>query len=185
MSRLVNVGDVFNRLTVVSHSHTDSHPRKFWLCKCTCGGEIVTHSGSLRSGNTKSCGCLAKEVKAAKRKPNNHGEIYAVIAGYKRHALRRNKSFGLEYDDVVSLVSGNCFYCGQSPGNTKKTKNTISALVYNGIDRVDNSLGYEIGNVVTCCKVCNRAKGDLSVKDFLLWVKSISAWAEQWGGLVI
>lgn len=32
-----------------------------WLCKCDCGNEIATLAGSLRSGETRSCGCLQKE----------------------------------------------------------------------------------------------------------------------------
>jgi hypothetical protein len=31
-------------------------------CLCKCGGVIVTRLGSLKSGNTKSCGCLQKEI---------------------------------------------------------------------------------------------------------------------------
>lgn len=35
-----------------------------WLCKCDCGQTIEVNSGSLLSGNTKSCGCLSKELSA-------------------------------------------------------------------------------------------------------------------------
>jgi len=31
------------------------------VCSCECGGETVTTSNDLQSGNTKSCGCLALE----------------------------------------------------------------------------------------------------------------------------
>jgi hypothetical protein len=42
---------------------------------------------------------------------------------------------------------------------------------YNGLDRVDNGKGYEIDNVVPCCKECNYAKCDRTQKDFVNWVK--------------
>ena len=32
-----------------------------WLCKCDCGKLIIRPSGSLRSGRTRSCGCLMME----------------------------------------------------------------------------------------------------------------------------
>lgn len=32
-----------------------------WLCKCFCGNEFVTRSDALKSGHTKSCGCLQKK----------------------------------------------------------------------------------------------------------------------------
>jgi hypothetical protein len=36
----------------------------------------------------------------------------------------------------------------------------------NCIDRIDSGLGYEIGNIVPCCKWCNIAKADKSVEEF-------------------
>jgi hypothetical protein len=45
----------------------------------------------------------------------------------------------------------------------------------NGIDRVDNTLGYELGNVIPCCSVCNRAKSNLPLDYFLRWYNTISA----------
>lgn len=41
-----------------------------------------------------------------------------------------------------------------------------SKLFRNGIDRVDNSLGYILSNVVSCCKICNYMKKDLSEQEF-------------------
>lgn len=34
-----------------------------WRCACDCGNILVAHSGNLRSGATKSCGCLRKQNK--------------------------------------------------------------------------------------------------------------------------
>jgi len=39
----------------------------------------------------------------------------------------------------------------------------------NGIDRFNNSIGYEVNNCVPCCKHCNYVKGDLSLTDFDIW----------------
>ena len=47
-------------------------------------------------------------------------------------------------------------------------------FIYNGIDRLDNNEGYLPSNVVTCCKICNRAKHSLTVVEFLEWVRDIS-----------
>ena len=32
-----------------------------WLCKCFCGNEFIARSDALKSGHTKSCGCLQKK----------------------------------------------------------------------------------------------------------------------------
>ncbi len=44
---------------------------------------------------------------------------------------------------------------------------------YNGLDRVDNALGYTPTNVVACCGLCNWIKRDLSQAQFLAAVARI------------
>lgn len=40
-------------------------------------------------------------------------------------------------------------------------------FVYNGIDRIDSSHGYTKDNIVTCCKICNKMKMDMSLDNFI------------------
>ena len=54
-----------------------------------------------------------------------------------------------------------CWYCGSMP------------IPRNGIDRQDNSKGYEIGNCVPCCTKCNLLKSDMSYEDFCLWITKV------------
>lgn len=54
------IGKRFNRLTVVSQGPTKNEKRT-WNCTCDCGGIVVIPSGALKSGNSKSCGCLRIE----------------------------------------------------------------------------------------------------------------------------
>lgn len=185
MGRLVKIGDVHGRLKVIEHHHTDSHYRKFWVCQCDCGRITITHSGALRSGNTKSCGCFAKESLSKRRIPENGGEITSVILGYKRHAKRKGREWMLSREQVIDIIARPCHYCGAKPANRKITKNTMTPFLYSGIDRVNNIFGYDITNVVPCCGTCNMAKNDLTLDDFLAWVKRASmhqnAMATQWG----
>ena len=54
------VGQTFDRLTVVSREpSTKNGPR--WLVRCECGTELVVDGRNLKTGNTKSCGCLVRE----------------------------------------------------------------------------------------------------------------------------
>lgn len=39
-----------------------------WLCRCSCGKEVIVLQSSLTSGNTRSCGCLISET--SKKKMN-------------------------------------------------------------------------------------------------------------------
>ncbi len=61
--KLINLtGQSFSRLTVVRRLGSNKHSQSTWLCRCECGKEIQTTSGSLRFGNTRSCGCLRSEA---------------------------------------------------------------------------------------------------------------------------
>lgn len=57
-------GKTFGRLLVVEFSHIAKDHRSMWKCKCTCGNTCIISGHSLKSGHTKSCGCLAKENRA-------------------------------------------------------------------------------------------------------------------------
>ena len=55
-------GKKFGRLTVMSRAKNSKGGKARWLCRCECGNECIVHSSSLKSGNTKSCGCIRREV---------------------------------------------------------------------------------------------------------------------------
>lgn len=58
-------GQKFGRLTVIERlfeRKSCGYRSALWLCKCDCGKEVRTYAGYLKSGNTKSCGCLHKEA---------------------------------------------------------------------------------------------------------------------------
>lgn len=52
-------GKTFANLVVLGRSETlRTHGQVHWECQCVCGSIIVCRSGTLTSGNTKSCGCV-------------------------------------------------------------------------------------------------------------------------------
>ena len=52
-------GKRFGRLTVLKRVGTIAR-RPIWRCRCDCGRKTDVRSSDLKSGNTKSCGCLGK-----------------------------------------------------------------------------------------------------------------------------
>lgn len=66
-ARVIDItGQKFGRLTAVSYGDGK------WLCRCECGGETRTGVSKLRSGHSRSCGCLSTERIAAV----NRGDRY-------------------------------------------------------------------------------------------------------------
>ena len=57
------IGNRFGRLIVLSMIDHSPNEKIRYLCRCDCGRELTVLGDSLRSGNTRSCGCLAHEVR--------------------------------------------------------------------------------------------------------------------------
>ena len=55
-------GNKYGRLFVIKRVENNHRGDAQWECECDCGNVIVTKGISLRSGHTKSCGCLQKET---------------------------------------------------------------------------------------------------------------------------
>lgn len=57
-------GKVFGRLLVMRflYSKRTYNWRYMWLCLCVCGSYSIVLGNSLTTGNTKSCGCLHREI---------------------------------------------------------------------------------------------------------------------------
>lgn len=78
-------GQKFGRLTALERcpSHGSSQS-VYWTCKCDCGNYVEVSGARLRSGETKSCGCLKHDVLS---------ELFTEI-GKKRASDIIGKKFG-------------------------------------------------------------------------------------------
>lgn len=57
------IGQRYGRLVVIRKGNSPSPEYIVWECQCDCGNIINIKAGNLNSGNTKSCGCLNREMK--------------------------------------------------------------------------------------------------------------------------
>lgn len=105
---------------------------------------------------------LSPKGKAALRR--YHTSAKGIFALYKARA----KFLGIEFSltrDVFENWYGqtNCNYCGDR-------------ILTIGMDRLDSSKGYILGNVTPCCGLCNSMKNDLSPGQFAEHIKKIYEW---------
>ena len=188
----IKLGDIFCRLTVLEKADVRNGNR-YWKCQCECGEIRTICSSSLKHGNSKSCGCLAREITSLVRgykepgKTSYKAKYFASRASAERDGLE----FSISFDEFVSIVIRNCFYCGREgtefnvyakkDGSLVKRRDSVTKstfdknwVIVNGIDRVDNSIGYALLNCEPCCWRCNNIKSDYSKEDFLGHVKAIA-----------
>lgn len=151
-------------------------------CRCVCGVERVVNAGNLRNGTSQSCGCRRYKLGtplvliklpfgSRSSLPPGEAARRRVIGHYKRNATDRMLLWELSDSVFFELVALPCHYCGTLPSREEVSPSGV--LVYNGLDRLDNSLGYTQENTVPCCFRCNHAKSDLSLEDFLLWIERL------------
>lgn len=166
-------GKRYGRLTVIRYVE-DERPGAYWLCHCDCGKDIVTRGGGLRYGSSQSCGCVAAEkLRAAVMLPDGEAARNYIIGRTQRQARDRDYEYTLTRDELINLMGQHCHYCGGSASNLNQHPELNGTFAYNGIDRVDNSKGYILENVVPCCKHCNYAKRDRTQDEFLAWVSQV------------
>ena len=61
MAKFIDLtGQRFGRLEVLKRAENDKYGNSRWLCECDCKRKVIAQGGHLRIGDTKSCGCLAK-----------------------------------------------------------------------------------------------------------------------------
>lgn len=83
------VGKVFDRLEVLENCGSDNRGKRLWKCKCSCGNPnfSIVRTENLKSGNTRSCGCLKNEK--SKERMTKHGLRYH--SDYKIWLNMRNR----------------------------------------------------------------------------------------------
>ena len=167
-------GFKFGKLTVIKKvSGLGNHASKH-LCKCDCGRDHIAWGGSLHSGGVKSCGCIRSKTDEEKCLVISYGH-------YKKRAEKSNLKFEIKLEEFKKIIFQPCVYCGEIESNTTKRKmmdRTIK-LNHNGIDRVDNDKGYILENCVSCCKICNLMKRDLSYNQWMEKMKKILNYQQQ------
>lgn len=152
-ARINHVGQRFGRLTPlesfnVRNSTGDLRVR--WNCLCDCGNVKEVSASDLRSGRTKSCGCLARELIQSNTYRQTHGatkghvlpRLYRIWTGMRNRCRNRSNAdfpnyggrgivISSEWDDFANFESWSL-------------ANGYSDLL--SLDRTDNNSGYNPDN---------------------------------------
>ena len=105
MSNFIDLtGQKFGRLTVIMKAENPSEAHIKWLCECECGNFITTRGTSLRSGITKSCGCLVSDKIREWNKSNKKCNVYDLTGDYGiGYASNTNEPFYFDLEDYDKI----------------------------------------------------------------------------------
>ncbi len=140
------IGQRFGRLVVISSAGSSKHQKRTWSCQCDCGVKIITTTGDLRNGTTKSCSCIQKEwaLIANKSHGMSNSPEYEVWIGMKKRCLNKSQASFKNYGGRgirvckrwIESFEGFIKDMGHRPSDDHT------------IERVDPNGDYEPGNTV-------------------------------------
>lgn len=166
----IEPGAVYNYWTVLSPLYARSKSGQLmWLCRCRCGNERHVESYSLRSGKTKSCGCIVFKH-GAHRTPE--GRLWMCA---RQRARKRGVEFSISPSDIripsLCPLLGIPIVVSTTQRNTKAARRDKSwqRYLYNEnratVDRIDSQKGYTPDNIWVISDKANRIKTDAALKE--------------------
>lgn len=173
-------GQKFGRLTVDKYLGSRNRRVIYWECLCSCGNRTETTTALLRSGKTKSCGCLQREWARRSEPKVTHGltgtRLFNIWNSMKQRCENpKNPSYknyggrgikiGAAWQQFERFVED----MGAPPPGTT-------------LDRIDNNKGYTKSNCRWATRITqNRNRRDNVVLTFNGKTKTVSEWAETLG----
>ena len=154
-----------------------------WELRCDCGNTCYARPNQVtRFGKgKKSCGCTtaADLSKAGQRNrrftPRESTARLVWCQTYK----------DAKWETFLTLSQHDCHYCGRPPQLTRNKaystgKKPVSdyqrengSFTYNGLDRIDSSIGHTDDNVIPCCSTCNSMKGAMGYQEFKAHIRQV------------
>ena len=140
-------GQTFSRLTALSRFVKNK--KGWYVCECECGNQCEVMGYKLKTGHTRSCGCLHKEFLENWDRPHTHGDTGTYLHrawGAMKHRCRNpnNKYWyryggrGITYDPLFETYEAFRDYIHSTLGERPEGMS---------LDRIDNDGNYCPGNL--------------------------------------
>ena len=93
------IGKTFGNLVVVAKDLDNATNKTKWVCVCSCGNTVSVRDNSLKTGNTKSCGCVRKEklIERSKTHGLSDSKLYQTWCNMKSRCDNENNEFYMNY----------------------------------------------------------------------------------------
>lgn len=165
-------GKKFGRLTVKSRGQSE-HSISKWICECECGKIVEVYGNSLTQGTTASCGCYRIEL-MFKGFGDLSGCYWNRIA---KGAITRNLPFNIAIEDAWNKYISQDRKCALSGLDIKIVRDYSRKHADHtaSLDRIDNSIGYEVSNIQWIHRDINVMKNNFEEEYFIHICKSVAS----------
>lgn len=160
------LGEKYGRLTVIEQPER-INGRTYCKCICECGNTVLKRMDGLKSGNTRSCGCLGDETRQKnrnvfKRKYND----YVIKGNITEMYTTSGYSFIVDTDDFYRIKNGNWFSdkAGYIEGRINKQKIKLHRFITNCPDglEVDHINHDKSDNRKENLRIVNRSQNNMN-----------------------
>ena len=173
-------GQRFGRWTVLERAENDSRGTARWFCQCDCGKQHIVRGYDLRSGLSRSCGCLQKEVAAKSNRKffKRDMRLNRIWVAMRKRCSNPNSQYYYLYGGRGITV------CQEWEANFGSFQNWA---IENGympdltIDRIDNELGYSPEN---CRWASIQEQANNHRNNVMITYKGQTLTVAQWSVLV-
>lgn len=190
------IGNKYGILTVIARGPNTSQGRAQWICECECGKQTVVLGKNLRSGNTKSCGCLKSRQPAARKDLTGQRFGRLTVLGEPRTGERGTvwkclcDCGEICFKVSADLISGNVRSCGCYKKELHSTMNDLTGQTFGELTALRSDEVAKDGQRIWVCKCscgeitnvragalrsgntqscgCKTSKGNLLIKKILL-----------------
>lgn len=172
-------GKKYGRLTAIKKYKVTTYRQHIWKFRCDCGKIIAAHLTNVRSGHTKSCGCLRSELSSIRLIKHGMAKTseYNIWCRMRRRCNRKLPSiYSKDYYKGITVCKR-----WEKFENFIKDMGRIPPGKYS-IDRIDNKKGYFKAN----CRWANHTE-QMRNKRCSIFItykkvtKHLSEWAEALG----
>lgn len=88
--------------------------------------------------------------KNPEKERKRHLKPNARFISAKNSATTRGKDWNISIEEFTKLILQPCNYCNNQMGGGDNYGS--------GLDRINNSIDYQLDNVIPCCKICNSMR---------------------------
>ncbi len=179
-------GQRFGRWVVIKEVEQKKYAR-FWECICDCGNEKVVNQSTLIRGDSKSCGCLARELTSARNSKDYTGKKSGRLTAIRDTGKRRGNAIWLflcECGNEIEVCANDVF-----SGNTKSCGCLVREVSSAHIKKVVNESEklkkfhewdtQEKGTKITTLRPDRFRKDNTSGTTGVYWHKQAKKWKSE------
>lgn len=168
-------GQQYGRLSVYEFSHSEKcngGARAIWKCKCQCGNVKNISGDALRSGHTKSCGCLHRDCARQLNFKHGHRTVDATSSEYIAWENMRARCGNPKRPDYKNYGGRGITVCDRWRGSFPNFYADMGPKPspVHSIDRINNDGNYDPDN----CRWATRSQQRRNSRSLLMTDEDIA-----------